>query len=466
MSRPGQGLVGALVLGAMIAPGSARAEDLNEAWAIALQVNSRLLAQQDESQAAASTVGAARSARLPSVKNQTYNVLLTPSPAFSAPGAGTASGAGGGGTGAAGAGVAILGPAQVDIPLSNTAVVVPLYSGGRLKHNVQAAVAQLGVQRAEEFRTALDLKLTVAEAYVGVLLAEKSLAVTESNVARLSAFLQDVQNRKSVGLATLNDSLSAEVSLSNAQHDQITAQKNLSAAWAKYNRYLCRPLTFTTKLSDMSVPPASGDLDDLTTMALRSRPELATASEAEIQAITADAMQARPELAGLTEQARSLAAQAEAARAGTRPSVTLNGGYTYIGLNGLSHTSFLTSLVSVNWTLCDAGATRRRTESLRGQERAALHRRADTAADIALEVRSQWLDLAEARRRIPVTRQAIAQAEENVKVVLDRYREGLSTYTQVLDAESLRVQTFTNYYAAVYDSVLAAYRLKRAVGSL
>ena len=136
-----------------------------------------------------------------------------------------------------------------------------------MKHNVHAADAQLGAQRAEEFRTALDLKLTVAEAYVGVLRAEKDLAVAESNVGRLSAFLRDVQNRKSEGLATLNDKLSADVSLSNARQDQIRIQKNLSVAWARYNRYLGRPLTATTRLTEVSVPPASGehrrpDLDD------------------------------------------------------------------------------------------------------------------------------------------------------------------------------------------------------------
>ncbi len=51
-------------------------------------------------------------------------------------------------------------------------------------------------------------------------------------------------------------------------------------------------------------------------------------------------------------------------------------------------------------------------------------------------------------------------------MLADRYREGLSNYTQVLDAEALRVQTFSNYYSAVYDAVLAAFRLKRAVGNL
>jgi outer membrane protein TolC len=61
---------------------------------------------------------------------------------------------------------------------------------------------------------------------------------------------------------------------------------------------------------------------------------------------------------------------------------------------------------------------------------------------------------------------AILQADENVKVVTDRYRQQLSNYTEVLDAENRRVQSLTNFYNAVYDESLAQFRLRRAVGDL
>ena len=47
--------------------------------------------------------------------------------------------------------------------------------------------------------TVLDLKLTVAEAYVGVLRAKRNLDVLRSNVAQLTSFLRDVTNRKNEG---------------------------------------------------------------------------------------------------------------------------------------------------------------------------------------------------------------------------------------------------------------------------
>jgi outer membrane protein TolC len=51
-------------------------------------------------------------------------------------------------------------------------------------------------------------------------------------------------------------------------------------------------------------------------------------------------------------------------------------------------------------------------------------------------------------------------------VVTDRYRQQLSTYTEVLDAETRRVTSLSNFYNAVYDESLAMFRLHRAVGDL
>ena len=119
-----------------------------------------------------------------------------------------------------------------------------------------------------------------------------------------------------------------------------------------------------------------------------------------------------------------------------------------------------------DWTITDSGATRRRAAAQHQQEVATMKRRADTIAAIALEVRTRWLDLHQSRRRVPVARLAVIQAEENINVITDRYRQQLSTYTEVLDAETRRVQSLNNFYNAIYDESLALFRLHRSVGDL
>ncbi|MFA6164152.1 MAG: TolC family protein [Methylobacter sp.] len=77
-----------------------------------------------------------------------------------------------------------------------------------------------------------------------------------------------------------------------------------------------------------------------------------------------------------------------------------------------------------------------------------------------------WLDIQETQKRIAVTQQAIAQADENLKVTTDRYQQGLSTNTDVLKAEDLRIMTHDNFNNASYDSALATLHLRRALSIL
>jgi outer membrane protein len=141
-------------------------------------------------------------------------------------------------------------------------------------------------------------------------------------------------------------------------------------------------------------------------------------------------------------------------------------GFIYLGTNNMVPQGIGAATFYADWTLTDSCATRRRAAAIHQQERAALKRREDTSADIALEVRTRWLDLRQARRRIPIAKLAIVQAEENMSVITDRYRQQLSTYTEVLDAEVRRVQSLNNFYNSIYDESLAVFRLRRAVGDL
>jgi outer membrane protein TolC len=92
--------------------------------------------------------------------------------------------------------------------------------------------------------------------------------------------------------------------------------------------------------------------------------------------------------------------------------------------------------------------------------------RCDLESKIRLQVRQAWLSLEETRERLNLTRDVIAHAEENFWISQDRYRVGAGTNTQVLDAESLRAQSYRNHAHACYDAILAAFRVRRAVSDL
>ena len=85
---------------------------------------------------------------------------------------------------------------------------------------------------------------------------------------------------------------------------------------------------------------------------------------------------------------------------------------------------------------------------------------------ITLQVKKAWHDLDSAQQQVTVNEKALASADENLRVSRSRYEQGAGTNTEVLDAQTLRTQAYSNYYSSLYDSVLAEKQLLRAAGAL
>jgi len=452
----------ALVVG--VTSAAARGEDLQDAWQIALSANQQLRSSRQTSEATGFDLAAARSERLPTIQALTAEAYLFRPLSLSGFGS---SGGGTDGTGGSSSGGSQgKGVSQSDFTFSVVAATVPIYTGGRIRNTIQANRYQVNAARADEFRAVLDLKLDVARSYVAVLRAGRTLGVARSNVQSLAAHARDVGNLVQQGRGIRNDLLAAQVALANARQREILNRNQLSIAWATYNRYLNRPLAMTVPLQDLSVPPPSRDPADLAAEAARSESE--PLNEEEVTALIDRALHDRPELVGLTEQARAYDARAAAELAAFKPQASL------VVANIYQNARFLPSStqengaagVFLNWTLFDGGKARRRSLAQERRGMSACSQRADLAAAIALQVRSAWLDTQETRLRIPVTRAAIVQGEENLRVARSRYLQQRGTNTEVLDAESLRVQSYDNFYNATYDAVLADFELHRAIADL
>ena len=436
---------------AMVAmAGEARAENLRDAWAIALGINPQLQASRQTSVSAGQELASSRAVRLPQIQTINSQAFLT-NPISVASGNGQPKAASNG---------------QEQFAISAVAAIVPLYTGGRTRNTIASNRAQLSAFQADETTTALDLKLQVALAYVDVLRANRGVAVARSSVASLSAQARDVRNLVTQGRGIRNDLLAAQVARANAQQREIQANNRLSIAWSTYNRYLCRPMDTVVPLEELAQEPptpARGENADQDLLMQDFGP--VTPDEAQIQALIDTAMRTRSELASLSEQSRSILAQAAAARAGTRPQVS------FLAANLYQNARFLPTEADtgaaafvLNWTLFDGGKSRRHAMALEHRAAAEISRRDDLAAGIKLQVRSAWLTSQENQRRVPLTRAAIVQAEENLRVARSRYIQQRGTNTEVLDAESARVQSYDNYFNALYDAILADFELRRAIG--
>jgi outer membrane protein TolC len=122
--------------------------------------------------------------------------------------------------------------------------------------------------------------------------------------------------------------------------------------------------------------------------------------------------------------------------------------------------------IGLNWSLFDGGQARKTASALSFREKALRQERENLRSHVELEVRQAWLRLNETTERQRLTERAVEQAEENLRVVRDRYRNGEGTNTEVLDAEVLRSRSRSNFDNAGFDARLALYEIARGVGRL
>jgi len=327
---------------------------------------------------------------------------------------------------------------------ARAAFEMPLYTSGRISHTIDAASSEALAAALQYEDATVDVKMEVAEVFVGVLRAQRELAVRETAVRNLDSYFCDVAQRFQHQQVPKHDLLRAQVALADARQGAIEARNALDIARAAYNRYLGRPLTYPVRLAEAPWSAPGESVDELTAAARGNRRQLAR----------------------LDAETRALRHQAESLRASNRPQVHLRGEYSFEENRYREPEGIAALGVGVSWNVFDSGSTRHEAASLAHRAESLLRLKADLLSRIELDVRRRWLDVQQAQRRLEVTPQAIDQAEENLRVVRKRYFLGTATNTEVLDAETLRTRAYRNHHHAAYDAVLAVLRLRHATGRL
>lgn len=414
-----------------LAPEPRYEETLEDAFRAVLAVDRRVEAGQWSVSSAESTLAAAQAQRMPSLTLGADYYALSDQPAMQV-------------------NLPNL-PAPVQQPFMSRdsggfqgVVIQPLYASGRISSGIEAAHSSVHASQADLERTMLDVKMNVGESFVAVLRATRLVEVAQAKASSLTAHRADVAALLDKGLVSKNDFLSAQVALADAQQQALDATSRLDMARAAYNRCLGRNLTDPVRLAEPHDQAGAADCESLTAQAIRDRPELAT----------------------LAAQARALQHQAASARAKNGPQVQLQGGYVYQQNHYVEPDGVAGLLLGVQWNALDMGRASNEASALCAKAEAVTRMRLDAESMIALEVRQRYLELQTARQRVQVSRQAMAHADENLRVARDRYQQQVGTNTEVLDAETLRVQAYMNFFDSSYQVILAGLRLRRAVGSL
>jgi outer membrane protein len=83
---------------------------------------------------------------------------------------------------------------------------------------------------------------------------------------------------------------------------------------------------------------------------------------------------------------------------------------------------------------------------------------------ISLQVNLAYRGVVAARERIDLSRTAVVQARENLRLVRVRYRNGNATPTDIVDSEAALTRSQQRFFSATYTYLAALARLDYSVG--
>lgn len=321
---------------------------------------------------------------------------------------------------------------------------MPLYTGGKLSGTIKQAkagylISEQGVQKAYN-----DMRSTVTNGYFGMLQADNMQKLGRESVDRLTDHLKNVQAQYDVGVVARVDVLRSQVELANAKQSLIQAENAYQIAEANLNKIVGLPMDTQLKLDDILVySPYEKDLPYCLNYAADHRPELEQAK----QNVEAAKGALRVAISGHMPQ---VAAVAEQNWSDKNWPGDENGNW------GVG--------VTVNLNIFDTGVTNSKIHGAEADLAKAHENYRDAVDVVNLDVRTNYLGLREAEKRIDTTHLAVSQAEEDYRIAQLRYMNGVGTNTDVLDAQVALTDAKTNYLKALYDYNTCKTDLETAIG--
>ena len=331
----------------------------------------------------------------------------------------------------------------------------PLFTGFKLQKNLEMAELNASATREDLTKDQSDLVLNVITAYWSLYRTVKIEEVIQQSVEQMSEHLKDVKNLLQQGMATDADVMKVQVQCSDVKVKQIEAKNAIRLASMALNSLMRTSLA--TEIMPIDTPAISPNLT--WTLLQDNLPRLQSL-----------AMDRRPERKSMLFRRDMSSAGVAAAKSGWYPQIFLAANYDYARPNQRiippkdQWDGTWDVGVTFQWNIWDWYATAHQTaqaEALLRQSEAGIVQLEDA---VVLDVAQQYYSAQTAREKVEVAFGGMEQAQESYRMTSEKYKNGLTSNTELLDAETALLQAKLTHTQAVVDYALALARLKKAVG--
>ena len=322
---------------------------------------------------------------------------------------------------------------------------LPIFAGGRIKYGIESAKYLIEAAKLSKENDKTAIAYNISQAYNNLFKANQAIKVLNENLAASQQRDQSFLKLENNGIIAKNDRLKANLQTSNIELQLLEAHNNYNIANINMDLLLGLPETTIIDIDQNYISE--------------------TLPEKDLKYYFDKAIENRNDLKALSYQQKAAELGTKIAKAENLPTLALTAGYVaadvpkiltvYNAANiGVGIQYNIDNLWKKNSSILTAEA-RRNELSATGE---LLNDR------IKLEVNTDFQNADYARRKISVYEKAAAQANENYRVVKNRYNNGLATITELLDADAAQISANVNVISAKADAALAYRKLLQTTG--
>jgi len=324
---------------------------------------------------------------------------------------------------------------------------VPIWMGGKLRIATDLAKKEVKVAEKQLKRSREQVVYDVVRAYYNALAAKAFVETAELALRDAEKHLKDAETVYRAGLGVKSDYLRAKVYVEKAKETLVEAKSNYEIA----KRALAvamglMPDSDVEVEGELSYRPFDLSLDELIETAVKNRPEL-------------------KELKVRLEQTKDME---KLARADFMPNIAAFGDYFMAADTApwnKENTSWTFGL-QATFNIFDGGIKFQKLRKSRLAKLKVQEYIERAKKGVAFEVSRAYYRFLEAEQKLKLAETAVKSAEESLRIVEKRYKNGLATITELLDTQTALNEARSNYVAALSLYRMAVAEVYHSAGIL
>ena len=288
-----------------------------------------------------------------------------------------------------------------------------------------------------------DVSLEVKTAYISYLNFKQGLNTNVSAFTLFEKQYEDSSNKYDQGLLAKNDLLKIQVNMLDSKQNVIKSRSDLKVSKHRLSNLLGGLNLQNEKIEDLSENNLSNKTYDIKSLDNRS----------EIQALKFDI--------------KALKNSLKSSKSSFYPKVDASYSYNKygddfsLGNDNTALDSQNITNVSASWNIFSGGKDKNEVNIAKlkiNEKKLALEK---LKLDIKLQFDEAVLNLEVALQNLEISTLALEQSKINYEIVSNRFNEGISSPTDLIDANYLLTQAKQRYYSAFYSKFLAYASLDR-----